>query len=311
MRSIPALPLAAALLLPFAADSAARPEPPPRSTAPLPELVEQAARFAGSDHDARLAALRTLLVQQGLDHRLVEFANPHPERDPRPLGHNVEVLLGPPDAAREIVVGAHYDAARLADGSHSDGMVDNAAGSVVLAHVARALADRPLRHRLRVVFFDLEEAGLLGSAHYAAALDRDRVAAMVNLDVQGYGDTVLFGPAAQPGNAAVYAAMRTVCSAADFDCLQFPRYPPSDDRSFQAAGIANISLAVMPAVEAHQMWLLLNGGADSGLREGFLPAVLGTIHSADDTAERLDPVAMTLGHDAVLALVLELDRRLE
>ena len=42
-------------------------------------------------------------------------------------------------------------------------------------------------------------------------------------------------------------------------------------RSFQAAGVPNISLAVLRAAEAHQMWLLLNGGPESGLRQGFVP----------------------------------------
>jgi len=307
------LPLPLSLLLLAACASTPVPPPAPalpsRSAQPLPDLVAQTSRFASQQHSERLQALTALLDGFGLEYRLLEFANPHPERDPRTTGHNVELVFG--DGDREIIVGAHYDAVKLPDGRYADGMVDNAAGSVVLAHVARALYSQPLRHRVRVLFFDLEEIGLLGSAHYAATLDETKIAAMVNLDVQGYGDTVLFGPSAHTGNETVYAAMHRVCAAQRFDCLQFPAYPPSDDRSFQQAGIPNISIAVMRAAESHQMWLMLNGGEESGMREGFLPPVFTTIHSANDTADKLDPAGMTLGHDAVLSLVMELDRALD
>jgi hypothetical protein len=316
IRRLLSLPCATVLLAGCATTTPPLPSLEPvhgmlRSSETLPRVVEQSARFAGQQHAIRLDALTGLLQELGLDYRVHDFSNPHSERDPRETGHNVEVLLGNPAATRAIIVGAHYDAKRFADGSYTDGMVDNAAGSVVLAHVARALRDHPLEHQLRVVFFDLEESGLLGSAQFAASLTPGTVAAMVNLDVQGYGDTVLFGPASNPGNAAPYASMHRVCAELRIRCMEFPRYPSSDDRSFQAAGIPNISIAVMPATEAHQMWLLLNGGADNGLREGFLPAALATIHSSNDTVDKLDAASMTLGHDAVVALLLDLDHRLK
>ena len=51
------------------------------------------------------------------------------------------------------------------------------------------------------------------------------------------GAALAFGPAAREGNAAVYDAMRRVCADVAAPCIEFPAYPPSDDRSFQAAGI--------------------------------------------------------------------------
>jgi hypothetical protein len=66
-------------------------------------------------------------------------------------------------------------------------------------------------------------------------------------------------------------------------------------------------VAVLPAIEAHQVWLLLNGGKESGLAPGFAPAVLRTIHTAEDTADRLSAEGMTLIYNAVLGLILELD----
>ena len=54
------------------------------------------------------------------------------------------------------MVGAHYDVARLADGTVVGGAVDNGAASVVLTKVAETLKRHELSHRVRVVLFDLE-----------------------------------------------------------------------------------------------------------------------------------------------------------
>jgi hypothetical protein len=68
---------------------------------------------------------------------------------------------------------------------------------------------------------------------------------------------------------------------------------------------------MLPEVEAHQLWLLLNGGKDSGLREGFLPSVLQVIHTAEDTLDRVEPGAIERTSRFLLDLVLELDAALE
>jgi hypothetical protein len=306
--------LASALGLAACGAPAAAPQPasapPPSSAAALAPadlqgLREDVARFVRPTNAERVEALRSLLQERGIPFEVQPFPNPRQSADTRAEGHNVIVSLG--SGAREIVVGAHFDAVRLPDGRLSHGVVDNAAGTVVLARLAEALRQRPLNHSVRIVFFDMEEIGLVGSRHYVQTLDRARVAAMVNLDIAGYGDTVIFGPAAHPGNEAVYSAMWQVCAHRGFGCVEFPQYPPSDDRSFQAAGIPNISLAVLPRVEAHQLWLLLNAGPESGLREGFTPAIVRTIHTAEDTLDKLDPEGMSLALDAVLNLLLQLD----
>jgi Zn-dependent M28 family amino/carboxypeptidase len=164
-----------------------------------------------------------------------------------------------------------------------------------------------LRHRIQVVFFDMEENGLLGSSFLAKSLDRTQVNAMVNVDIAGYGDTIMSGPTTGAGSARLHQTLARVCAARNYSCLRFPVFPGSDDRSFQAAGIPSISMAVLPALEAHQVWLLLNGGKESGLAQGFTPAILRTIHTADDTADKLTAEGMTLIYNAVLGLMLELD----
>lgn len=261
-------------------------------------LTTDATRLDKPSNAERLGALKSLLRERGLEFEVQPF-----EKE----GQNLIVTLGSGES--DIVVGAHYDAARLQDGSLSHGMTDNAAGAVVLTRVAEALKSRRLRHRVRVVFFDQEELGLLGSAHYVKSL-QGKVAAAVNVDIAGYGDTLIFGPGRNEGNGEVYGAMWRTCAEKRLSCLELPNFPQGDDRSFQAAKIPNLSLAILPAVEAHQIWLLLNGGKDSGLAEGFLPPILKTIHTPDDTAEKLDAAAMMRMSDAIVNLVVELDQEL-
>ncbi len=271
----------------------------------LQAQTAEAARLDRLSNAERLEALTALLRERGLEFEVQAFPNERREKDSREQGQNLIVTIG--SGAQDIVIGAHFDAARLQDGSLSHGMVDNAAGAVVLTRVAEALRGRRLKHRIRVVFFDMEEIGLLGSAHYVKSLD-SKVAAAINVDIAGYGDTLIFGPAKGEGNAQVYGAMWHTCAEQRFACMEFPNFPQGDDRSFQAAKIPNLSLAIVPALEAHQLWLLLHGGKESGLAEGFLPATLKTIHAPGDTAEKLDAAAMTRISDAVVSLVMELDK---
>jgi hypothetical protein len=186
-------------------------------------------------------------------------------------------------------------------------MVDNAAGVIILTRVAETLKSRQLRHRIRIVFFDMEEAGLQGSKHFASSLDRATVRLMVNVDIAGYGDTILSGPTSAAGTSDLHQALSRVCAARGYNCLRLAAFPNGDDRSFQALNIPAISLGILPALEAHQVWLLFNGGKESGLSPGFAPPILRTIHTPRDTADKLTPAGMTLMHDAVVGLLLELD----
>lgn len=291
------------------------PEPPesppvpaePRQ-GPLTGLLDDLGRIVGRETEDRGDELLGMFRERGLDPEVHEFPTAASERQPRATGKNLIATVG--EGPRDIVIGAHYDVIRLQDGTVVGGAVDNGAASVVLTRVAETLRRHELSHRVRVVLFDLEEAGLLGSQAYVQAEDAARVAAMVNVDVVVGDGTLMYGPTSHEGNDAVYRSLRVACAASEITCMSFPRYPPSDDRPFQAAGIPNVSLAMNDATASHQMWLALNAGAESGLREGFLPEVFRIIHSSRDTIEHVSEGAMNHLHDLVVALVLELDTAL-
>lgn len=82
-----------------------------------------------------------------------------------------------------ILIGAHYDAVPGTPGAD-----DNATGVAVLLELARAFASQPAAHPIRLIAFDLEEYGLLGSADYAEALLqlKEPIRLMLSLEMLGY-----------------------------------------------------------------------------------------------------------------------------
>ncbi|MEA5575917.1 M28 family peptidase [Anabaena sp. UHCC 0451] len=90
-----------------------------------------------------------------------------------------------------ILIGAHYDGVPGTVAAD-----DNATGVAVLLEFARNFAQVPARYPLRLVAFDMEEYGLLGSAEYAALLRQQgqRLRLMISLEMLGYRD---FTPGSQ------------------------------------------------------------------------------------------------------------------
>nr|WP_245817715.1 M28 family peptidase [Hydrococcus rivularis] len=84
-----------------------------------------------------------------------------------------------------ILIGAHYDAVPGTPGAD-----DNASGVAVLLELAKAFAAEPPLSPVRLVAFDLEEYGLLGSTAYAEHLKQagQRLRLMLSLEMLGYCD---------------------------------------------------------------------------------------------------------------------------
>ncbi len=85
-----------------------------------------------------------------------------------------------------VLVTAHYDSV-----PGSPGADDNGSGSCVLLELARRFAARSFASELRLVWFDAEERGLIGSGSWVKDLpdeDRQRIAGVLNLETMGYTD---------------------------------------------------------------------------------------------------------------------------
>ncbi|MEE9416934.1 MAG: M28 family peptidase [Acidimicrobiales bacterium] len=112
-------------------------------------------------------------------------------------GTNLLALIPGGELADELViVGAHYD--HLGPGECNDlglddsicnGATDNATGVAAAMSVARSIAsaDKPPRRSVLIAFWDREEDGLLGAAHYVTdpSIPLENTVAYVNFDIQG------------------------------------------------------------------------------------------------------------------------------
>ncbi|HYD26471.1 M28 family metallopeptidase [Brevundimonas sp.] len=281
------------------------------------DLRAQVAAYVQPSNEARTRVVVDQLRAAGFEPSIETFAGGNRQTGEME-GRNVVVTVG--DGPREILLTAHYDAVVLRDGTMSQGVVDNAASVVGVIEAAKILRSKNLNHRVRIILFDQEELGLIGARKWIEAHGLANVAAVVNSDVAGYGDTMMYGLNNGAQSAGVTRAVREVCAERAMHCVGFPVYPPSDDRAFSGAGLGGgtapaavvptVSLGFQDHVGAHQMWLAFNGGESNGLAEGFVPRVFQLIHSADDTMEQIDPATVKAAGEVYAALVERLDGQL-
>lgn len=271
-------------------------------------MRDKVAAFVQPTNEARTQAVIDLVRAAGFEPEVETFQGGNDRTGPM-TGRNVTFTVEGTDTdlTGEILLTAHYDAVKLRDGSLSHGVVDNAASVVAVVRAAELLRAQHLGHTVRVILLDQEELGLIGARKWIEAHGLADVRAVVNSDVAGYGDTLMYGHNNGDQSAFVTRAVREVCTERAMPCIGFPVYPPSDDRAFSAAGAPVVSLGFQDHVGAHQMWLAFNGGETNGLAEGFVPQVFRLIHSTEDTMEQLDPATVELAGTVYAELIRKLD----
>lgn len=297
--------LAAPFLLTLAACATPAGQPLPPTVTPQ-QLHDQVGAFAQPTQDGRLAVLKAQLDAAGLPWTIEEYDG----RRPAPAkGYNVIVRTGPA-AGREILLTAHYDAVVLPGGKLADGVVDNAASVVAMIEATKRVAGRT-KHPVRLLLTDQEELGLVGAHAWIKAHGVDTLAAVINADVNANGDTLMYGLNNGPQSAFIVAAVRELCAVRAMSCLDFPDYPPSDDRAFSAAGAPTISLGHQPKAEAEKMRAFMLNPPTSAPDPSSLPAVFTQIHTPGDTLAVVEPATLAQAADFIAALVMKLDTELE
>ena len=98
---------------------------------------------------------------------------------------NLILNLNASDSVPPILIGAHYDAVPGTPGAD-----DNATGVAVLLEMAAVFAVDALKYPIRLVAFDMEEYGLIGSTAYARQLkqNKQKLRLMLSLEMLGYCD---------------------------------------------------------------------------------------------------------------------------
>ena len=278
MKRVVTAAIAAFLFVGSAGLTPPQPEPPTHA--------EWISSLAQPTQAARLARLRAMLDAHGLRYEVRPFTFKAEEGE----GYNVIVTLGEGD--RDILLTAHYDAIRLKDGTLADGAVDNAASVVALVKVADRLRGGLKNHRLRVIFFDQEELGLLGAKAYAASEDGRRVAAVFNFDINAYGDTPFYAIPQQPEGAFVRDAVEAGCKAVNTACRPFEAYPPSDHRAFWQRDIPATSFSHLPKAEVDELEVFMLESRKAPPKLLPPPRILSLIHTPGDKLAAVDPTVV-------------------
>ena len=112
-------------------------------------------------------------------------------------------------------------------------------------------------------------------------------------------------------SAFITEAVRELCAELKRSCLDFPEYPPSDDRAFSAAGAPTVSLGHQPKAEAEKLRAFMLNPPKSAPDPATIPEVLSLIHTPNDKIDRVEPATLAMAADLFEALVLKLDSRLE
>lgn len=97
-----------------------------------------------------------------------------------------------------IVLGAHIDHVGMQDGKvYFPGANDNASGSAAVMEIAKAFTFGKVQNKRSIIFvlFSAEESGLKGAQFFAdhSPVDTSAIAAMINFDCVGHGDSIRIG----------------------------------------------------------------------------------------------------------------------
>lgn len=327
---------ALAILLPFSLSAAIvladEPPPPPAAAKPaaaaaaVPEAEVDRERLLASvrmlptkraargneEHIAGLRQTETLLVEHltklGLKPQLDPMDFLGGDRESPPWNNIIIDLPGKTLPGEVIVISAHFDAVPGSPGAEDDG-----SGVAAILEMARILKDRPMHRTVRLILFNLEEAGLVGSRAYVGrriddwTAGKEKIVGMVSLDMIGYytdepnsqksplpPDSKLFKPPSvgnflgmggilphrwfsQAFNTAMNEAEpRLPTVVLDFLPIAPPDLLRSDHAPFLAAGIPGVILSTTAEMRYKDY------------------------HKPTDTIEKLDPVRFEYAARAVL-----------
>jgi hypothetical protein len=276
----------------------------PSSSSTPQQLLANVAAFAQPTHDARLETLKSQLNAAGLAYTVEEFTG----RRAAP-GRNVVVRTGPA-TGKQILLTAHYDALEMEGGKLVDGVVDNAGSVVAMIETTRRVAGKT-RHSVTLFLTDQEELGLVGARAFITAHGVEDFAAVINADINANGDTLMHGLNNGAQSAFITEAVRELCAELKRSCLDFPEYPPSDDRAFSAAGAPTVSLGHQPKAEAEKLRAFMLNPPRSAPDPATIPEILAHIHTPNDKIDRVEPATLAMAADFFTALVLKLDSGLE
>ena len=230
------------------------------------ELTPYLTRICSVDQMVRRTALLTILRE--LDYPFTHVRDVIEGHRPE----NIVVSFHEERVPR-LVIGAHYDSVQGSTGAN-----DNGAAVAILLGLLAHFRHAPPTIPLDLVFFDLEELGGKGSLAYVEHTPKQRILAMINLDVCGEGDTILYAARPHIEAGPLSSPLRAVEQTGRFPSRVVDRLPPGDDLSFQQAEVPTISVCILPADEVELLISTVEAMHNHRQPEA-IPPVLETMHN--------------------------------
>lgn len=137
-------------------------------------ILESVQHIAVKDQLQRREAIKNILNQRSIPYKIQHTIQGKHEIE------NIVITFG--ETEKYLVLGAHYDSV-----AGSTGANDNASGVSILIELAARL-QACNASGIEIVFFDREETDDHGSHAYIRLREKEKISAMVNLDMCGFGE---------------------------------------------------------------------------------------------------------------------------
>ena len=202
--------------------------------------------------------------------------------------------------------------------AHTDPVPDTPAANDIASCVAAAFsalqtlkADPPKNLRVRFLFSDGEEYGLLGAKRHAERPDLAGVFGVASFELCGIGDAFGIWDVTGPDKeSAIVRALQKAGEKLDvYNGLHgaVPRFG-SDHRAFTEKGIAAVGVTVLPRDDENTLRRYVdNPDSPLWLIKFLRPIIFRTYHTPDDKPDTIEPAALEMTARLMVETVRVLD----
>jgi Zn-dependent M28 family amino/carboxypeptidase len=154
-------------------------------------------------------------------------------------------------------------------------------------------------------FFDLEEAGLLGSDYYITQfVIPQRHIAMINLDIEGTGEEVYVGPVGS-NSQKIMRYVHEAAKQTGFPFFESAEFPASDQVSFEKSNLQDIAISIVPKGDAERLSKYVRNGYKADSID--TPKVLGVMHTFEDRSRLVSPASLKMSYEFTKTLLMLLN----
>jgi len=265
------------------------------------ELIFSVMGIEGKSHGERNEFIKSQLKTLGVGYVTAPFthyivAN---KKDTTTIkGENIIIRTG--GGAKQIVIGAHYDAYRDSPGAN-----ENGSGVAVLLSLIKQLQDVEWNYSIDFCFFDRKEPECLGSYYYVKQfVVPKRHLAMINLDIEGMGEEVFVGPVGND-NRTFLRYVHEAAQITGFPFFESADYPASDHMSFSKFDLQNISISIVPKGDGERLSKYVKNGYKADSLNA--PKVLSIIHTFEDRSKNVSPASLKMSYEFTKTLLMLLN----